>query len=125
MMIKVIFSIMCIVLAHSKIIRVGKHFFAYFTIVDSNARVLRNCTGNFTKTSQRDCLAKCMSNEGCQTFNYNSKEKICEILNVSKFDGVGYLERQRYWTHYETDCNQKKVIVTSIIRKYFSFHTCM
>ena len=34
---------------------------------------------------------------------------------MSKFDGLGYLERHDYWTHYETDCNQKKVTPVVVV----------
>ena len=79
--------------------------------MDSNSRVTRNCIGNFTNVSKKDCVQHCINDKRCLTFNYNCKERICEILNVSKFDGVGYLELQKYWTHYETDCNDKKVTI--------------
>ena len=104
-----IFIIIFIVFAYSKIVRVGKHFSAFFSIVDSNARVTKNCIGNFTGVSKKECVVHCINDKRCQTFNYNYKEEICETLSVSKFDGVGFLERQKHWAHYETDCNQKKV----------------
>ena len=114
-MVHLLFIIIFIVFAYCKIVRVGKHFTALFSIVDSNSRVTRNCIGNFTGVSKRDCVVHCINDNRCLTFNYNCKEKICEILNVSKFDGLGYLERQNYWTHYETDCNQNKVTLVAVV----------
>ena len=47
--------------------------------------------------------------EQCKTINHHVKEDICELLNISKFDSLGILERQKYWTHYETDYDSSKV----------------
>ena len=45
----------------------------------------------------------------CKTFNYQRKEHICELLNISKFDDVGLLKKQKFWVHYETDDDARNV----------------
>ena len=93
-----------------KILRVGKHFTGNFVIVDSNSRVTSNCVSNITKNCHlKKCVSECIAEKQCMTFNYHKKDNVCELLNISKFDAIGILQREMYWVHYETDDDASKV----------------
>ena len=104
-----IFIIKCskILYVHSKIIRIDHHFFAPFTLIDSNKRLVWKepyCVQNLTnKSTVQQCVGSCVLNKNCTTFNYHREKKICELLNKSKFDALGILQYQPGWIHYETD----------------------
>ena len=92
-----------------KILRVREHFTANFIIVDSYSRVTSGCFNNLTEPTSTQCALKCIHEEPCKTFNYHKIENICELLEISKFDGVSILRRQTYWVHYETDDDASEV----------------
>ena len=78
--------------------------------MDSNARITSNCIKNITnQCSLIKCITECASNPDCKTFNHNKLHGICELLSISKFDAIGLLKKQIYWTHYETDEDVQKV----------------
>ena len=109
-MISLFVVVVTLLAVEGKILRVGKHFTGNFLIVDSNSRVTSNCVSNFTNNCPlKKCVSECIAEKQCMTFNYHKKENICELLNVSKFDAVGILQREVYWVHYETDDDASKV----------------
>ena len=91
----------------NKIIRVDHHSFAPFALIDSNKRLVWResyCVKNLTdKATVYECVGACVLNKNCTTFNYHKEKKICELLNMSKFDALGILQYQQGWIHYETD----------------------
>lgn len=98
-----------IISVQTKILRAGHQFEARFRLVDSNSRVMANCVQDLTNTDQRQCIIACIQDIRCSTFNYNKLERICELLNISKFDDAGILERHVGWAHYETDDDASEV----------------
>ena len=98
-------------LSYCKILRENGQFTANFALVDSNARVISNCIKNITsQCSLIKCIGECALNPDCKTFNHNKLHGVCELLSISKFDGVGLLKKEIHWTHYETDDNVDKVL---------------
>ena len=101
----------------SKIIRVGHHFFASFILIDSNKRLVWKepyCVQNLTDQGNvQQCVSACVLNKNCTTLNYHHDKKICELLNISKFDSLGILKFQTGWVHYETDDDVRLVCCIS------------
>ena len=96
----------------AKIIRVGDHFAAYFTLLEHDSRLVnQTCLiKKFTNIKEAgECLKHCIRHKRCATFNFNRREERCELLKCSKFDGLGFVRKAVNWTHFETDGNVKKV----------------
>lgn len=96
-------------LVETKILRVGREFNGFFSLIDANSRIPYNCVRNTTARDLRACVAKCLLEERCLTFNHHEELKICELLNISKFAEVGLLKRDKGWRHYETDDDNPNV----------------
>lgn len=101
-----------VLIINAKILRVGHHFEARFTLVNPNQRITANCVQNLTNTDFSSCVRACVLEKKCVTLNHNELENICELLNISKFDALGLLKYGRHWNHYETDDDVTKVIIS-------------
>lgn len=78
--------------------------------MDTNARIKTDCIRNISKTqTEEECSYYCIKEEDCKSFNRHDEEGICELLDVSKFDNVSLLRRDKGWSHYETNDDEKNV----------------
>ncbi|XP_057309178.1 uncharacterized protein LOC130647362 [Hydractinia symbiolongicarpus] len=86
----------------TKILRLSCSFYADLSIVKSG-RTMIHLINTTDAEDDLDCVKKCILNEKCQSINYNSKEKMCDLLDREHIDFGSNLHYSPGWTHYETD----------------------
>lgn len=93
----------------TKILRLPCSFYADLSIVHKSCRTKVQLINTTDAEDDLDCVKKCILNEKCQSINYNSENKMCDLLEREHIDFDSNPHYSPGWTHYETDVNNTEV----------------